>query len=72
MLPRVVDSKTFTEHTINGKYKDYNLQCTTIYMNDTPIIKKWQISGNNFVKNIWKSITHRNKKLFNLDRIINN
>ena len=56
MSPRYVDGKKFTEHTIIGKYKVYDLKCTTVFMNDKPLFKKWEINGINFVKDLWKSI----------------
>lgn len=56
MAPRYVEGWKFTEHTIIGKYKDYNLKCTTVYLNDKPLHKKWEINGVDFVKNIWKKI----------------
>ena len=45
MLPRFVEGRRFTERTLIGKYKDYDLKCTTVFMNDKPLIKKWEISG---------------------------
>lgn len=54
MLPRFVEDRRFTERTLIGKYKDYDLKCTTVFMNDKPLIKKWEISGDSFVKDLWK------------------
>ena len=64
MLPRYVDGKKFTEHTLIGKYKGYDLKCTTVYMNDKPLHKEWEIKGLNFVKNIWKSLKGSNMKYY--------
>lgn len=57
MLPRYVDGKKFTETTLKGKYKGYNFSCTTIYMNDQPLLKRWNITGYGLVRNLWKTIT---------------
>lgn len=56
MLPRYVEGRRFTERTLIGKYKDYDLKCTTVFMNDKPLIKKWEISGDSFVKDFWRGI----------------
>ena len=56
MLPRYVEGKTFTERTLIGKYRDYSLKCTTVFMNNKPIGKQWEITGDQFVKNVWKGI----------------
>ena len=56
MLPKYVDGRVFTERTLIGKYRDYDLKCTTVFMNDKPIGKQWEIKGDQFVKNMWKRI----------------
>ena len=56
MLPKYVEGRIFTERTLIGKYKDYDLRCTTVFMNDKPIGKQWEIKGDEFTKSIWKGI----------------
>lgn len=56
MLPKYVEGRIFTERTLIGKYRDYDLKCTTVFMNDKPIGKQWEIKGDQFVKNMWKRI----------------
>ena len=56
MLPKYVEGRVFTERTLIGKYRDYNLKCTTIFMNGKPLGKRWEIRGDQFIKNMWKEV----------------
>lgn len=65
---RYVDGKKFIERTIQSKFNKGNVSITTIYMNDKPLIKQYEIQQGNRIKQFWKSM--RTKQVNKFERFV--
>lgn len=54
--PRYVDGKKFAERTIRSKFDKGNVEITTVFMNDKPLLKQYTFDTPNAIKTFWKSM----------------
>lgn len=63
--PVYVEGRKFVEETIKSRFERGDASVTTIYMDDKPLIKTYNIFGKQKIKNVWKESSEKNTK--NLD-----
>lgn len=52
--PVYVEGRKFVEETIKSRFERGDASVTTIYMDDKPLIKTYNIFGKQKIKNVWR------------------
>ena len=54
--PHFVEGRKFIDRTIKSKFNKGEVQITTTYMDDKPLVKQYIFKGNNILKHYWKNM----------------